>query len=147
MAHVHTGRAEEGVALLERAASEGVGQGVRLWIELLELWLADAYRILGQPEGAEKHGLRALETAGERQARGVEAWTLRALGLVVARKDRAAGEQRLREAATLAQALGMRPLEAWCPRRGRAPLRRGRDQRLVTRVNRRQSAGSVRSTL
>lgn len=112
---VRSGRLADGTTLLEQAVQQAAPRGLALWAELHELWLAEAHLAAGDPRGADKHALRALEVARERGARGVEAAALRFLGMIAATQRATAAARRLvHESLVLAEALGMLPLAATC---------------------------------
>ena len=79
--------------------------------------LGEAYLIAGRLDDATALAERALALARERTERGNEAWALRLRGAVADRIDQpscAPAEASYREAITLADELGMRPLRATC---------------------------------
>jgi tetratricopeptide (TPR) repeat protein len=62
---------------------------------------------------------RALKVARQRKERGSQAWALRLLGEIVAQREFPEvkpAEDHYRQALALAEALGMRPLQAHCHR-------------------------------
>jgi tetratricopeptide (TPR) repeat protein len=80
-------------------------------------WLSEAYLLTGQPEKAATLAESSLDGARARRARGYEAWALRLLGEIAARRDppgREIAEAHYRAALRLAGELGMRPLVAHC---------------------------------
>ena len=85
------------------------------------VWLGEAY-LPGRPPGggALLCAAQALELARTHQERGHEAWALRLLGAMQAQRDTPAmvqaAEAHYRQALTLAEELGMRPLQAHCHR-------------------------------
>jgi tetratricopeptide (TPR) repeat protein len=81
--------------------------------------LGDAHLLAGRLEEAHALAKRALALAREPQERGHEAYALRLLGDIAARRGPLAVEQAetyYRQALTRAKALGMRPLQAHCHR-------------------------------
>ena len=85
--------------------------------------------LAGRLEEAQALAERALALARAHQERGNQAYALRLLGDIAARRDPPEGEPAVahyQQALTLADALGMRPLQAHC-RRGLGTLyaRRG----------------------
>ncbi len=73
--------------------------------------------LAGDIAEAARSASRALETARARREQGNEAWALRLLGDVAANQEPAnveAAESSYRQAALLADELGMRPLVAHC---------------------------------
>jgi tetratricopeptide (TPR) repeat protein len=112
-AYTLAGRYNEAVPLLERAAAVPVRSGHALRLA----WLGEAYLRTQRPDEATHRATEALEFARRHGERGHEAWALRLLGEVVARRDPvdiAHAELNLRHALALAGALTMRPLLAHC---------------------------------
>jgi tetratricopeptide (TPR) repeat protein len=111
------GHVAEAVPLLERALAEIEPTGYRPRDALRTAWLGEAYLLAGRIEDAARVADTALGLARERPARGVEAETLRLLGEIASRRDpvRAGdAEAHFHRAMALADALGMRPLQARC---------------------------------
>ena len=84
-----------------------------LWIG----WLGESYLLAGRADDAARVARRALELARVRRERGYEAWALRLLGNTAAQRDppdAETAEVHYRQALTLAEELGMRPLVAHC---------------------------------
>ena len=82
-------------------------------------WLSEAYLHAGRLEEAWAQAQWAFECARTHQERGHEAYALRLLGEVAAQRtspDSAQVAVYYRQALTLADALGMRPLQAHCHR-------------------------------
>src|SRR5215468_6453087 len=114
LAYVLSGRVTEGTALLEQAVGQTAskrssGQAFRL------SWLSEAYLRAGRIEEAAAHAERGLEFSRNHQERGREAWILRQLGKIHARRnpsdvDRI--ELFYRQALKQAEELKMRPLIA-----------------------------------
>ena len=114
LAYVLSGRITEGTALLEQAVGQTAskrssGQAFRL------SWLSEAYLRAGRVEEAAAHAEHALEFSRIHQERGREAWILRQLGKIHARRnpsdvDRI--ELFYRQALKQAEELKMRPLIA-----------------------------------
>jgi tetratricopeptide (TPR) repeat protein len=81
------------------------------------LSLAEAHLLAGRLEEAHTLAEQALAQARAHQERGNEAYTLRLLGDIAARRESPEvepAEAHYRQALTLAEALGMRPLQAHC---------------------------------
>jgi tetratricopeptide (TPR) repeat protein len=81
------------------------------------LWRAEVDFLAGQPEEALETAEQALTRHRQREERGLEGWTLRLLGEIVASRDpleSARAEGHYREALAIATELGMRPLVAHC---------------------------------
>ena len=96
---------------LEMAAEAHFRPCTSLWTG----WLAGAYLQAGRIADAEQTAQRAIEMGRDHQERGFEGMALRELGDVVAaaeRPDAAYAEDLYRQGLTIAEELGMRPLEA-----------------------------------
>ena len=92
---------------------------MRLMIDqaLRIVWLGEAYLLAGRLSEAYAQAQRVLEFSQAHKERGHEAYALRLLGEVHARQvppDVEPAETHYRQALTLAEELGMRPLEAHC---------------------------------
>src|SRR5262245_11831147 len=116
LAYVLSGRVTEGTALLEQAVGQTAskrssGQAFRL------SWLSEAYLRAGRIEEAASHAERALEFARNYQERGREAWILRQIGKIHARRS-PSDIDRIEfyhcHALKQANELKMRPLVAHC---------------------------------
>jgi len=116
-ASVLQGRLAEGRALLEEAISESIHRGVRYVVHWV--WLSEGCRLAGHGAEAWQHAHQALDLARQQKNRGEEALALHQLGVVQAHADPPDAEQaaaHYRQALTLAEELGMRPLQAHCHR-------------------------------
>jgi tetratricopeptide (TPR) repeat protein len=83
------------------------------------LSLGEAQMLAGRLEEAYALAERALALAREHQERGHQAYALRLLGDIAARREPPESDQSgkyYRQALTLAEELGMRPLQAHCHR-------------------------------
>jgi tetratricopeptide (TPR) repeat protein len=81
----------------------------------LHTTLGEVYLLAGRPDAADEEARRALAGAQECRTRGSQAWALRLLGEVAARRDPPGhAEGHYRDALVLAEELGMRPLVAHC---------------------------------
>jgi tetratricopeptide (TPR) repeat protein len=112
------GRLAEGHALLEEAISENIRTGARPR-PLHFAWLSEVCRLAGRGEEARQHARQALDLARQQKDRGDEAYVLHQLGTVHAHAnppDAAQAEAHYQQALALAEALGMRPLQAHCHR-------------------------------
>jgi tetratricopeptide (TPR) repeat protein len=119
-AYAHTGRLAEGLALLEEARRDDLRTGAAGGDYVTHLrQLGAVYLLAGRVDEARQHACQALDLARRLKARGDEACALFQLGAVHAQADPpdvAQAEARYREALSLAEALGMRPLQAHCHR-------------------------------
>jgi tetratricopeptide (TPR) repeat protein len=118
-AYTHLGRAGEALPLLEEAVERAEAMKLRANHALRLARLAEAHLGLGQADSAFPLAAQALDLAQEHRERGHEAHALRLLasielGRQVPALDRAEGGYR--KALTLAESLGMRPLQAHCHR-------------------------------
>jgi DNA-binding NtrC family response regulator/tetratricopeptide (TPR) repeat protein len=112
-----SGRSGEAIALLEEGARQGLAMGRIGGHSRIMVRLGEAYLRAGRLDEADAAGRRALEMARERSERGHEAYALHLLGELMARRtpgDLGAADAALRDAAALAEELGMRPLRAHC---------------------------------
>ena len=116
LAYVLSGRIAEGVSLLEQAVGQTApkrrsGQAFRV------ACLSEAYFHAARIEDALSQAKLALELSHEHQERGREAWILRLIGEIHARRDHSRtdqSEQHYRQALRQANELKMRPLIAHC---------------------------------
>ena len=119
-AYAHTGRLAEGLALLEEARRDDLRTGALGGGYVTHLrQLSAVYLLAGRFDEAWQHACQALDLARQQKARGDEALALFQLGAVHAHAsppDVQQAEARYRQALTLAEALGMRPLQAHCHR-------------------------------
>jgi tetratricopeptide (TPR) repeat protein len=79
--------------------------------------LGEVYLLAGHPEHASQLAERALVLSRDRKERGEQAWALRLLGAIALHGDPpnvGLAETHYRQALILAEALGMRPLQAHC---------------------------------
>jgi tetratricopeptide (TPR) repeat protein len=107
----------DAVPLLTRALEQSRAKG-RSYIETLcSLPLGEAHMLAGHLEEAYTLADRALVLAREYQGRGSQAYALRLLGDIVTQRDpldRTQAEAHYQQALSLADELGMRPLQAHC---------------------------------
>jgi predicted ATPase/class 3 adenylate cyclase len=111
------GRLAEGRALLEEALRESRRMGALQGQTLYVAWLSAVCLLEGRVDEAGQHAHQALALARQYGECGLEAEALCLLGAVHAQADPpevAQSEARYREALTLAEELGMRPLQAHC---------------------------------
>jgi class 3 adenylate cyclase/tetratricopeptide (TPR) repeat protein len=116
-AYALVGRLAEGRALLEEALRESRRSGALHGQSLYVAWLSAVCLLAGCVDEAMQHARQALALAQQSGERGFEAEALCQFGAVHAQADPpevAQSEARYREALTLAEALGMRPLQAHC---------------------------------
>jgi tetratricopeptide (TPR) repeat protein len=93
----------------------GARQNRSLWVA----WLSEVCRLAGHGDEAWQHAHQALDLARQHKERGNEALALHQLGVVQAHAvspDVAQAASSYQQALTLADALGMRPLQAHCHR-------------------------------
>jgi tetratricopeptide (TPR) repeat protein len=105
-----SGRTEEALSLLRQASSPTVRFAALVW-------LSQAYLQAGRREDATEHAKDALEIYRQGKERGSEAYALRALGDITANAqpiDVDQAESYYRQALSLADELGARPLVAHC---------------------------------
>jgi tetratricopeptide (TPR) repeat protein len=113
------GRLAEGQALLEEGISEGIGTGSLLNVAYRLARLSEVCRLAGHGEEAWQHARQALDLARQERARGHEALALHQIGRLHAHADppdAAQAEAHYQQALTLAEELGMHPLQAHCHR-------------------------------
>jgi class 3 adenylate cyclase/tetratricopeptide (TPR) repeat protein len=111
------GRLAEGRALLEEAISENLQTGALQDHASRVAWLSEVCRLAGRNEEAWQHARQALDLARQQKERGNEALALHQLGVVLAHADPpdvVQAEAYCQQALALAEALGMRPLQAHC---------------------------------
>jgi tetratricopeptide (TPR) repeat protein len=119
LGHVYawSGRIREGVSWLQQALTAYESAGFGLFHSLSVVQLGEAYLLADQVEDARACAERAVRLARERGERGYETYALRLLGEIAAHRVPLAtelAEQYYRQALTLADELGMRPLLAHC---------------------------------
>ena len=118
-AYTLSGRVADAVPLLTQTMEQSVATGRVLFETLCRLSLGETHLIAGHLEEAHALAERALALARARQERGHEAYALRLLGEIAAHRPRPDVDQaaaHYRQALALAEALGMRPLQAHCHR-------------------------------
>ncbi|MBI4589814.1 MAG: tetratricopeptide repeat protein [Candidatus Rokubacteria bacterium] len=130
-----SGRLAEAMPLLEQAASRK-----RSHFRLRLAYLAEAYLQAGRIDEAMPLARRSLDLSQSRRERGHEAWALRLVGEIASKgrpPDLETSETSYRQAITLANDSGMRPLLAHCHlglgrTYGRAGNRSGAEEHLTT---------------
>jgi tetratricopeptide (TPR) repeat protein len=118
-AYALSGRLAEALPLLEQAVEQCVATRNMLIYPLFVAHLGEAYLLAGRIEDAGQQAQHARERSRNLKQRGHEAYALRLLGDVAMHRDPPDIEQAeayYRQALTLAEALGMRPLQAHCHR-------------------------------
>jgi tetratricopeptide (TPR) repeat protein/nucleotide-binding universal stress UspA family protein len=118
-AYALAGRVTEALPLLTQAIEQARTLETADYQVLCHLSLGEAQVLAGQPQEAQAIAERALTLACERQERGHQAYALRLLGEIASRREpleRESAEPYYRQALALAEALGMRPLQAHCHR-------------------------------
>jgi tetratricopeptide (TPR) repeat protein len=117
--YVLAGRADAAVPLLTQTLEQILARNMGENLVFCSLSLGEAHMLAGHLEEAHALAERALAFARAHQERGNEAYVLRLLGDIAAHcalsESGQAGDY-YRQALTLAQALGMRPLQAHCHR-------------------------------
>jgi tetratricopeptide (TPR) repeat protein len=116
-AYTLSGRIANAVPLLTQAMKQAIAME-RVDLEAsCGLSLGEAQLLAGRLEEAHALAERALAHAREHQERGNQAYALRLLGDIAARREpseRDQAEAHYRQALVLAEELGMRPLQAHC---------------------------------
>ena len=129
-AYALLGRLGDALSLLEAAVERATASRLVAGHALRLAWQAEAYLRSGQRERAAGVAARALQLAQTHGEQGSQAHVLRALGDVATAQEPAAparAEVAYRDALTLADRLGMRPLAARCRLAlGELALRAGR---------------------
>jgi tetratricopeptide (TPR) repeat protein len=116
-AYILAGRVGDAVPLLTRAIEQTTAMEMASFQVLCRLPLGEAQLLAGRLEEAQVLAKQGLAHAHEHQERGHEAYALRLLGDIAARYESPAcgqAEAHYRQALTLADELGMRPLVAHC---------------------------------
>jgi tetratricopeptide (TPR) repeat protein len=116
-AYTLAGRVADAVALLTQALQRSMAMARAHFETLCRLPLGEAQALAGHLEEAYTHAERALALACAHHERGNQAYALRLLGGIEARRDppaRDRAEAHYRAALALAKQLGMRPLVAHC---------------------------------
>jgi tetratricopeptide (TPR) repeat protein len=111
------GRLAEGWALLEEAIRADIRMGALANQSRYVAWLSEVCRLAGRGEEAWQHACQALDLARQHRERANEAHALYQLGVLHAHAHppaAAPAESYYHQALALAEALGMRPLQAHC---------------------------------
>jgi class 3 adenylate cyclase/tetratricopeptide (TPR) repeat protein len=113
------GRVADAVSLLTQGKEQTTAMEMGGFQVLCSLSLGEAQMLGGRLEEAHALAERALALAREHQERGNQAYALRLLGEIAARREpleSASAEAHYHQALALAEELGMRPLQAHCHR-------------------------------
>jgi tetratricopeptide (TPR) repeat protein len=116
-AYTLAGRIPDAVALLTQAMEQTTATAMSGFQALCRLSLGEAQVLADRLEEAHALAERALALACEHQERSNQAYALRLLGEIAARREPPESAQAgdyYRQALTLAEELGMRPLMAHC---------------------------------
>jgi tetratricopeptide (TPR) repeat protein len=118
-AYILGGRVAAAVPLLTQAMEQTMATAMAGDQALCSLPLGEAHLVSSRLEEAHALAEHTLALAREHQQRGTQAYALRLLGEIAARRDpleSEPAEAHYRQALALAEALGMRPLQAHCHR-------------------------------
>jgi tetratricopeptide (TPR) repeat protein len=118
-AYTLAGRIADAVLLLTEAMERATATGRVEFQVLCRLSLGEAQVLAGRLEEAHALAEQALALAREHQERGNQAYALRLLGDIAVQceaPEHGQAEVHYRQALTLAEELGMRPLQAHCHR-------------------------------
>jgi class 3 adenylate cyclase/tetratricopeptide (TPR) repeat protein len=116
-AYTLAGRVADAMPLLAQAQEQSAATERVYWEVLCSLSLGEAHLLAGRLEEAYALAERTLALAREYQERGHQAYVLRLLGDIAARREPPEAAQaatHYRQALALAEELGMRPLQAHC---------------------------------
>jgi tetratricopeptide (TPR) repeat protein len=116
-AYACAARIAEALPLLEEAEQRGAAMGTMGGQSLRLGYVSEAYLLAGRMQEAAQLAGCALDLARAHKERGHEAWALRLLGEIAAHQaplEIEPAEAHYRQALTLADELGMRPLVAHC---------------------------------
>jgi tetratricopeptide (TPR) repeat protein len=116
-AYVQSGRVSDALPYLEQGVENSLNSGRAAFVSLSMVSLAEGYLFAGRLDEAIACAERALALAQQHKERGHEAWAVKLLGDTAMHQgrrniDRAEGHYR--QALSLCQDLGMRPLAAHC---------------------------------
>jgi tetratricopeptide (TPR) repeat protein len=116
-AYTLAGRVADAVSFLTPVREQSIAMGRAHYETLCSLSLGEAQMLSGCLVEAHTLAERALALTREHQERGNQAYALRLLGAIAAHREppeSALAETHYRQALALAEALGMRPLQAHC---------------------------------
>jgi tetratricopeptide (TPR) repeat protein len=118
-AYTLSGRVADAVPLLMQTIERSVAMGRVPFETFCRLCLGEAQVLAGRLEEAQTLAERTLTLSREHQERGNQAYALRLLGEIATRREppgSTQAEAHYHQALTLAEELGMRPLQAHCHR-------------------------------
>jgi tetratricopeptide (TPR) repeat protein len=117
LAYALEGRIAAGLALAEQGVEQQVARRRPRALASVVACLSEAYLLADRLEEAHQHAAQTVDLARQYQQRGQQAWARWLLGESTARQASPAVEPAIghyRQALALAEALGMRPLQAHC---------------------------------
>jgi tetratricopeptide (TPR) repeat protein len=117
LAYALEGQVTTGLALVEQGVEQEAARHKSRRLAPMVAWLSEALLLTGRLEDARQRAAQAYDLACQYQQRGHQAWALWLLGESTARQASPALELAVgyyRQALALAEALGMRPLQAHC---------------------------------
>ena len=118
-AYACAGQTADALLLLEQAVAQALVMRYMCDQALLGIWLGEAYLLASLLDEASTQAQCALEFSQIHQQRGYKAYALRLLGEIAAQRTPPEPEEAevyYQQALTLAEELGMRPLQAHCHR-------------------------------
>jgi tetratricopeptide (TPR) repeat protein len=118
-AYALSGQVADGVSLLEQAVQQTESLNIFYRYALWLTWLGEAYLLAGRRDQACACAVRAVKHASARGEPGHRGYALRLLGDITMHRnppDTDQAETHYQQALTLANELGMRPLQAHCHR-------------------------------
>ena len=118
-AYTQAGRAAEALPLLDQALERVAPESRVIFQALVLTELSEALLLVGRMDEASAHAGRLIEVSRTHIGRGYQAHAFRLLGEVAMRRDPSNVEQaatHYQQALTLADEVGMRPLQAHCHR-------------------------------
>jgi predicted ATPase/class 3 adenylate cyclase len=118
-AYALSGRIAEALPILEQGMEQSASMNIMFYHAYIIAWLSEAYLLDGRIEDASQLASRALELSQNHKERGHQAHALHLLGDIAMHRnppDIDQAETHYQQALTLADELGMRPLQAHCHR-------------------------------